>query len=80
MNLLPLSFDAKNENSSMFGMSFFHTSIMTILILFMATMIWMYFFKMKRAALLLEELSKKTPANPAKPEEAINKFYEDYSK
>ena len=72
MNLLPLSFDAKNENSSMFGMSFFHTSIMTILILFMATMIWMYFFKMKRAALLLEELSKKTPANPAKPEEAIN--------
>ena len=61
MNLIPMSLQGKSNPSYLMGMSPFHTSIMAILILFMAVMIWMYFFKMKRAALLLEDLSKRTP-------------------
>ncbi len=39
------------------GMTPFHTSVMAVLVLFAAAMIWMYFFKMRRAASLLERLS-----------------------
>ncbi|MBK24528.1 MAG: NADH oxidoreductase [Halobacteriovorax sp.] len=68
MNLIPMSLQAKQKHSFLLGMSFFHTSIMVILILFMLIMIWMYFFKMKRAAILLEGLSKKVPAENTEPE------------
>ncbi|MEM6467970.1 MAG: 2Fe-2S iron-sulfur cluster-binding protein [Planctomycetota bacterium] len=52
--------DAVNTASSkalLWGMSPFHTSMMAVLILFAVVMIWMYFFKMRRAASLLERLS-----------------------
>lgn len=41
----------------LWGMTPFHSIIMAILILFTAAMIWMYFFKMRRAAALLERLA-----------------------
>lgn len=46
-----------SSNALLWGMSPFHTSLMLVLILFAVAMIWMYFFKMRRAALLLERLS-----------------------
>lgn len=46
-----------SSNALLWGMSPFHTSLMAVLILFAAAMIWMYFFKMRRAASLLERLS-----------------------
>ena len=67
MNLIPMSLQPNQKHSFLFGMSFFHTSIMSILILFMVTMIWMYFFKMKRAATLLENLSKRPTAEDSEP-------------
>lgn len=52
------------------GLSWFHFFIMVILIGFSATMIWMYFHKMRRATLLLQALTIGTPPGPAlgKPE------------
>lgn len=46
-----------SSNALLWGMSPFHTSLMVVLILFAVAMIWMYFFKMRRAASLLEKLS-----------------------
>lgn len=40
-----------------FGLSLFHALVMVLLSLFSATMILMYFFKMRRAAALLERLT-----------------------
>lgn len=45
------------SHAFLLGMTPFHTSVMVVLILFAATMIWMYFFKMRRAASLLEKLA-----------------------
>ena len=55
--------DAVNGTSSnalLWGMSPFHTSVMVVLVLFAVAMVWMYFFKMRRAATLLERLSTKS--------------------
>ena len=52
--------DAVNVASShtlLWGMSPFHTTVMVVLVLFAVAMIWMYFFKMRRAAALLDKLS-----------------------
>ncbi|WP_430454428.1 2Fe-2S iron-sulfur cluster-binding protein [Rhodopirellula europaea] len=46
-----------SSNAMLWGMTPFHSIIMAILILFAAAMIWMYFFKMRRAASLLEKLA-----------------------
>lgn len=46
-----------SSNAMLWGMTPFHSIIMAILILFTAVMIWMYFFKMRRAASLLEKLA-----------------------
>lgn len=55
MNLLP---PVREETSfRLWGMSLFHTAIMAGLVLFAAVMIWMYFFKMQRASLLLQNLT-----------------------
>jgi ferredoxin-NADP reductase len=55
MNLLP---PASSESGfRLWGMNAFHTAIMAILVIFAVTMIWMYLFKMRRAALLLQELT-----------------------
>lgn len=40
-----------------FGMTPFHTSIMAVLLAFAVAMIWMYFLKMQRAAVLMERLA-----------------------
>ncbi|MDV6031472.1 MAG: 2Fe-2S iron-sulfur cluster binding domain-containing protein [Phycisphaera sp. RhM] len=46
-----------SSNAMLWGMTPFHSIIMAILILFAAAMIWMYFFKMRRAAALLDKLA-----------------------
>ncbi len=52
------------SNALLWGMSPFHTSLMVVLVAFTAAMIWMYFFKMRRAASLLQQLATASPANP----------------
>ena len=61
--------------SRLWGMSLFHTAIMAGLVIFAMTMIGMYFFKMRRAADLLQKLtggespaSETSPATPSTPE------------
>lgn len=54
MNLLPPA--ASEPAFHLWGMDPFHTAIMALLVLFAASMIWLYFFKMRRAALLLQDL------------------------
>ncbi len=68
LNLLPLAND--EPGFRFFGMTAFHTSIMVLLAVFVASAIWMYFFKMRRAAALLERLTTMdapaaAPAMPA---------------
>ncbi len=45
-----------------FGLSWFHAFVMVVLVAFAAAMIGMYFFKMRRAALLLQGLTGGVPA------------------
>lgn len=62
--------------SGPFGLSWFHFWLMLVLVLFTGTMIGMYFFKMRRAALLLRDLTGGAaapvlaPAAPAPPPRA----------
>ncbi len=54
-----------------FGLSLFHLLVMLLLSLFSATMIIMYFFKMRRATALLERLTTQgvgVPSPPTPPE------------
>jgi ferredoxin-NADP reductase len=55
MNLLPPG--REETGFRLWGMTLFHTTIMAGLVLFAAVMIWMYFFKMQRASLLLQNLT-----------------------
>jgi len=55
MDLLPPA--GAQRGFRLWGMSAFHATVMGILILFMAAMIWMYFFKMRRASELLQRLA-----------------------
>ena len=57
MNLLP-TLSAESTNTVL-GMSPFHTGVMLILLLFVAVMAWMYLYKMRRAAALLNELRQR---------------------
>lgn len=54
MNLLPPQ--TSSEQTILFGMSPLHTGVMFVLLLFTVTMVWMYGFKMRRAAQLLQSL------------------------
>lgn len=45
------------HSQGFFGLSLFHTMLMVLLSLFSVTMILMYFFKMRRATVLLERLT-----------------------
>ncbi|WP_146526197.1 FAD-binding oxidoreductase [Novipirellula artificiosorum] len=54
---LPNAANIRPSHALLWGMTPFHTSVMAVLVLFTAAMIWMYFFKMRRAASLLEKLS-----------------------
>lgn len=56
MNLLPPA-GVQPSGFRLWGMNLFHTAIMAVLVVFAAGMIWMYFFKMRRAALLLQDLT-----------------------
>lgn len=51
------SVNVAKSHALLWGMSPFHTSVMVVLVAFAVAMIWMYFFKMRRAASLLERLS-----------------------
>ena len=46
-----------SSNAMLWGMTPYHSIVMAILVLFAAAMIWMYFFKMRRTATLLEKLA-----------------------
>lgn len=63
MNLLPPA--AAETQGGLFGLSWFHFFMMVVLIGFAAVMIWMYFFKMRRATLLLQNLTGSSPKPPA---------------
>lgn len=63
MNLLEP--EDHNGHQGLWGLSFFHLSVMVILILFSLTMVFMYFFKMRRAAALLSQLT--SPGIPKPP-------------
>jgi len=74
MNLLPA---AGPVSDNIFGGATFHLTIIAILGAFAAAMIWMYFFKMRRASVLLRELatggkaaSRIAVASPVAPHEA----------
>ncbi len=56
-----LSSSEAEDNPFFIGMSPLHTSVMMILLLFAALMVWMYLFKMRRAAALLGELRDRSP-------------------
>ena len=55
MNLLPPASPETGFQS--WGMGLFHTAVMALLVTFAAVMVWMYFFKMRRAAELLQSLT-----------------------
>ncbi len=59
---LPIS--ALPASSSFLGDMRFHLFVIAILGAFVAAMIWMYFFKMHRAAHLLQELTGGAPSTP----------------
>lgn len=64
MNLLPPG--VEDTSFRLWGMTLFHTTIMAALLVFAAVMIWMYYFKMQRASLLLQDLTGNTaPATAA---------------
>ena len=63
MNLLPAA--EADTGFRLFGMTAFHTTVMGVLIAFAATMIWMYFFKMRRATDLMKQLAAAAPPGTA---------------
>lgn len=54
MNLLPSA--PEKGTSTLFGMTPFHSAVMLVLLIFTIVMVYVYGFKMRRAAALLEEL------------------------
>ncbi|MAB94304.1 MAG: NADH oxidoreductase, partial [Alteromonas sp.] len=65
MNLLPSS--PVNDSSTLFGMTPFHTAVMLVLLIFTVVMVYVYGFKMRRAAALLEELRSTETASASAP-------------
>lgn len=63
MNLLPTGSSLSNH---VMGMSPFHLTICVLLFFFSAVIIWMYFFKMRRATELLKQIAiaKSLPKSP----------------
>lgn len=68
MNLLPPPVAVASTGP--FGWSWFHTSVMAVLIVFATVMIALYFVKMRRATTLLQELAARPrgPSAPSAPE------------
>lgn len=71
MNLLPAA--PADTGFRLLGMTAFHTSIMAVLLVFAVAMIWMYFFKMRRATELMNQLAAATPSGHAPAAEPIAK-------
>lgn len=69
MNLLPPAADGPDHAM---GGSSFHLVTIAILAAFAAVMIWMYFFKMRRASALLKELASPGATAPATPPAAAS--------
>jgi ferredoxin-NADP reductase len=65
MNLLPSS--PVNDSSTLFGMTPFHSAVMLVLLIFTVVMVYVYGFKMRRAAALLEELRSTETASASAP-------------
>lgn len=63
MNLLPPG--GGERSGGVFGLSWFHFTVMLILIAFAAAMIAMYFFKMRRASALLAKVTQTPGSAPA---------------
>lgn len=61
MNLTPARLEEKQH---IFGGSSFHLVVIVILGSFAGIMIWMYFFKMRRASMLVDQLSKAASGAP----------------
>ncbi|HNO78153.1 MAG TPA: 2Fe-2S iron-sulfur cluster-binding protein [Phycisphaerae bacterium] len=74
MNLLPATH--LEPSFRFWGMSTFHTFVMVIFVVFAAVMIWMYYFKMRRASALLQSLvspgivAAPGVTRPAEPQES----------
>lgn len=69
MNLLPPP--PGSVSSGPLGLSWFHFFSMVVLVGFAAAMIWMYFHKMRRAAVLVEALASRNPAGGSRPDAAL---------
>lgn len=65
MNLLPAR--QSGQSGGIFGLSWSHFTVMLLLVAFFVAMIWMYFFKMRRASELLQSLSNVAPKDLAEP-------------
>lgn len=63
MNLLPPA--SATAKAGLFGMSTFHFFVMVLLVVFSVVVIWMYFFKMRRATALLQRLAVASPETTA---------------
>lgn len=53
-----------HRTTGLLGLAWLHFWVMLILLLFAGTMLWMYFFKMRRASLLLQGLTGGAPPAP----------------
>ncbi|QLZ68010.1 oxidoreductase [Legionella sp. PC1000] len=63
MNLLPLA----PATHTLLGGPLFHLTIIALFLVFFIIMIWMYFFKMRRASALLESLASKGDVSATSP-------------
>ena len=66
MNLVPVLGHAPREHT-LLGLSIFHFFVMLALMAFLVVMVWMYFFKMRRAAALLRNLAGPLATGSATP-------------
>ena len=65
-----MNLDASTEPEAVtFGMTPFHVTLCTILILFSSAMVWMYLLRMRRAAALLRHLSQSPASSRTGPDE-----------
>lgn len=69
MNLLHPA--AAPAHAGLFGLSTFHFLVMVLLVVFSAAVIWMYFFKMRRATALLQRLVVVQPGSGTAAQVAV---------
>ncbi|GAC23702.1 hypothetical protein GMES_1403 [Paraglaciecola mesophila KMM 241] len=74
MNLLPSA--PEKGTSTLFGMTPLHTAVMLVLLIFTIVMVYVYGFKMRRAAALLEELKSTDAASTSAPTTKVSSVAE----